>query len=506
MVWPWWRIPQPRLSLRLRLTVFYTVILCLALIVFGVFLSLTLARTLYGEVDRSIAGRARQVNNTVWLSNWPFAGSIEVPRPDAFAEAGTFVQVSDLDGKVLAVSDNLGAQRLPIDGVNSARSSADTPSYRTVEVNGDKLRVYSLPLTVDGRTMGLVQVARTLTPIEDTLARLHILLTLGVVLCLALCMAVGWLLAHTALSPLDEMTKTAQTIGQARDFSQRVQHRGPPDEIWKLADTFNGMLEQLESSYAELQAAYEQVEASLSSQRRFTADASHELRTPLTTILGNASLLQQTDEMTAEDRQASIAQIHAEAERMNRLVQDLLALARLDAGQSTPRQPVDLRSLVDEVTAQGRLLAQGVEVRMGDLSEAVVEGDRDHLKQLLLILVDNALKYTRQGGQVILSLRCASRFAEVLVRDTGVGIARRDLPHIFERFYRGDRARKAGGTGLGLSIAQRIAREHGGHIAVDSEPGRGSMFTVRLPRRSRQQTDRSEDRNAHQGSETRSAP
>lgn len=493
MVWPWWRVPQPRLSLRLRLTLFYTVILCLALTVFGVFLSLTLARTLYGGVDRSIADRARQVNNSVWLSNWPSSKQrIEVPRPDVFAEAGLFVQVSGLDGEILAVSDNLGAERLPIETQANGSSAANGPSYRTIEVNRDHLRVYSLSLTIGGRTMGLVQVAHTLTPIEDTLSRLHILLAVGVLLCLALCMAVGWLLAHTALSPLDEVTRTAQAIGQARDFSQRVQHRGPPDEIGQLADTFNGMLEQLEATYADLRDAYGQVEASLAAQRRFTADASHELRTPLTTILGNASLLQQTDEMTADDRQASVAQIYDEAERMNRLVHDLLTLARLDSGQTLPRQPVDLRSLVDEVTVQGRLLAQGVEVRTGDLSEAVVEGDRDHLKQLLLILVDNAVKYTRQGGQVILSLRSASRFAEVLVRDTGVGIARRDLPHIFERFYRGDRARKAGGTGLGLSIAQRIAREHGGHIAVDSEPDRGSMFIVRLPRRSKQKADLSD--------------
>jgi signal transduction histidine kinase len=278
-------------------------------------------------------------------------------------------------------------------------------------------------------------------------------------------------------------------MGDVRGFGERVSARSARrnDEVGRLAAAFNAMLDRLQGAYAALQDANTRLEATLESQRRFVADASHELRTPLTTVRGNASLLRRFDVLTPDDREAAVEQIASEAERMSRLVADLLTLARADAGQLLERKSIPLGALIDAVAQQGRVLADGkVSVSVVRTADATVMGDKDALRQLLLILADNAIKYTPAGGSVTLGLRLemgsgSRRLAKVSVVDTGMGIAPADLPHVFERFYRADRARRSGGTGLGLSIGRWIAQAHGGDIAVESSPGAGSIFTVTLP-------------------------
>ena len=218
-------------------------------------------------------------------------------------------------------------------------------------------------------------------------------------------------------------------------------------------------------------------------QQRFSADVSHELRTPLTIIRGQLALLQPT--IAAEHREALMA-IDGEAQRMTRLVADLLLLAQSDAGATTlKREMVELDTLLLDVYRQARLMVNGrgeaLKVTLGAEDQALVEGDLDRLKQLLLNLVENAIKYT-PSGEVKLSMLKQSGEVGVSVSDTGMGIPPADLPHIFERFYRVDKARsrEQGGTGLGLSIAQWIAQAHGGRIEARSEVGKGTTFTVWL--------------------------
>jgi signal transduction histidine kinase len=248
-------------------------------------------------------------------------------------------------------------------------------------------------------------------------------------------------------------------------LDKRISQVGPQDEVGRLAKTFNIMLDRLEELFR--------------AQQRFIADISHELRTPLTTIRGNVDLMRR---MKSEDDE-SLNAIQAESDRMTRMVGDLLLLAQADAGQTIRRERVELDTLLLEVYRQMRLMAEGIQLSIGEEDQAIVMGDADRLKQLLLNLVDNACKYTPKGGQVVLGLRCAEGWAQLSVADTGLGIPAQDLPHIFERFYRVDKARSrvAGGTGLGLSIVQWIAQAHGGKIDVQSEPGQGTTFTVHLP-------------------------
>ena len=267
------------------------------------------------------------------------------------------------------------------------------------------------------------------------------------------------------------MTRTARAIGHSADFSRRLEEPGEHDELGRLALTFNEMLADLDHAFT--------------TQRRFLADASHELRTPLAAIRTNVEALLRGADADPEERDASLRAIARETDRMGRLVADLLALARADAGQPLVQKPVELDALLIEVYQQQRRLADGLNLSLGELEQVEIQGDPDRLKQLALNLVDNALRYTPPGGDVTLDVVREGDWAVLRVRDTGVGIPPLDLPHIFDRFYRVDRprTRQAGGTGLGLAIAKWVAEAHGGRIDVESVVDKGSTFSVFLPAR-----------------------
>lgn len=280
----------------------------------------------------------------------------------------------------------------------------------------------------------------------------------------------SWLLARRALRPVAALTATAAAIAQSRAFSRRVSDGGDRDELGRLAMTINEMLTSLEGAYQ--------------GQQRFVAAASHELRAPLTVVQANLELLQRAESRLSEaERAQMIGEAHAEATRMARLVADLLVLARADAGVALRREPVELDRVLLAVLGEIRHLARGQRLEVGAFEPIIVQGDPDRLKQLILILIDNATRYTAAGGRVTVDLGRAASGVTITVRDTGVGISPDQLPHVFERFYRADpaRSRDAGGSGLGLSIARWIAEEHGGAVDLVSVPGQGTTATVRLP-------------------------
>jgi signal transduction histidine kinase len=279
----------------------------------------------------------------------------------------------------------------------------------------------------------------------------------------------GMLLASRALRPVAALTETAHAIARARELGRRVPVSGRDDELGQMAATFNAMLDSLERAYRM--------------EQRFVADASHELRTPLTSVQANLDVLERRPDLPAAERQEALREASRETRRLVRLVADLLVLARADAGLPLARRRVLLDQVILEVLDQARHLARGQELTVEALESLAVDGDADRLKQLFLALVDNAVKYTPPTGTISLALRRHGSFAEVVVRDTGVGVAAEELPRAFERFYRGSvaRARDPEGTGLGLSIAQWIATQHGGEITLSSQPGRGTTASVRLP-------------------------
>jgi signal transduction histidine kinase len=300
------------------------------------------------------------------------------------------------------------------------------------------------------------------------------MLLVGSSLAVVIAFALGWVMAGTALRPIQRITQTARTIGAERDFGRRVAHQGPADEVGQLAVTFNEML-------AELESGYRQLEDALQSQRRFVADASHELRTPLTTVRGNIELLRRTPPIPTEERTEILADTTEEVDRLIRLVNQLLVLARADAGQKLRSAPILVRPLIEDVCRQAKLLTPRTLVQCESPADVMVQGDRDALKQVLLILVDNALVHTPVGTPVTLAISVAGEQVSFSVRDSGPGIVADVLPHLFERFYRGQASRTGRGAGLGLSIAKELVEAQGGTITVESQPGQGSVFTVILP-------------------------
>jgi signal transduction histidine kinase len=281
---------------------------------------------------------------------------------------------------------------------------------------------------------------------------------------------VGHFISTMALNPITTITETALQITRADDLSRRIPTEGPPEgEVGQLVLAFNETLERL-------QALFE-------TQRRFQADVSHELRTPLTAIRGNVDLIRRMGEVDTE----SLDAITSEVDRMTRMVRDLLAISQAESGKlPIASHVVELDTLMLEVYNQARLLIQGeITLSIGDEDQARIQGDRDRIKQVMLNLVTNAIDHTPSGGRIELGVKCSGEWALFSVQDTGVGIPDEHLPHLFERFYRGDKSRKrkaSGGAGLGLSIAYWITRAHGGRIDVQSEEGAGTTFKVWLPR------------------------
>lgn len=474
------------MSIRLRLTLLYSAILGVTLIVFAIVVYVLLRGNLTREIDNSLrttatatarflGGRANEpdhatdrggVARIIALRN----GSLPSPSPE------TYLQLIDASGSVLARSSNLSNADLtlppPHGAVNGRR-------FENATLGDQEIRLFNQPVPLQppatqAAGTGYLEVARPLTSITHTLDRLRIILALGVAGALFVAGAAGWALSTTALRPIARLTRAAHEIGQAQDFSSRVAYDGPRDEVGRLASTFNEMLGRLQAAYARIQRALE-------AQRRFVADASHELRTPLTTIRGNVELLELDEEDETGERREALHDIASEAERMSRLVTDLLVLARADAGLHLKRGTVELRPLMEEVYRQVRRTSGGVRIELGEMAEVSVNGSADHLKQLLLILLDNACKYSPPGGVVRLSGERSHDWLRLQVSDEGPGIPKEEQERIFDRFYRLDPSRHGEGAGLGLSIARWIVSEHDGSLTVQSRPGEGSTFTIALP-------------------------
>jgi heavy metal sensor kinase len=294
----------------------------------------------------------------------------------------------------------------------------------------------------------------------------------GVPLVLLLASVGGYFLARKSLSPIASMDRQTQRITAER-LSSRLDVKNPRDELGRFATTINDLLTRLETSFKE--------------QQRFIADASHELRTPLAVLRGETEVAL-SKSRTIEEYEESLALIKDEAERLSRIVEDLFILARqpVDAPALSMKEPLSLNKVVKDCARAAQVLAMHKGVRLktdADSPSIVLNGDDELLKRMMLNLLDNAVKYTPQGGEISVLLARQNGSAQIEVRDTGIGIHEADHERIFDRFYRVDKARSRalGGAGLGLSIARWIVELHGGKIEVDSVPGQGSNFIVELP-------------------------
>ncbi|MBI5300795.1 MAG: HAMP domain-containing protein [Chloroflexi bacterium] len=456
------------MSIRLRLTLLYSAILAVTLIIFSAALYVTQARVTFDAIKTTLARQADALAS----------GERRFPRfsegpPLPTTLPGRWTQTRNADGSVSARTADLADTTLPLSDTGLGDLQKGLPWVEVAEVEDEPLLIYSQPVLQQNRVARIIQVATPISERTQSLGTLRLILIVGSSLAIVAAFIVGWVLAGMVLRPIHQIAHTAQAIGSERNFSRRVEHTGPNDEVGQLATTFNAMLTELES-------AYRQVEQALDTQRRFVGDASHELRTPLTTIRGNIELLRNNPPMDPKERVDVLADTKDEVERLIRLVNQLLALARADAGRPVRREPVPLKPLLDDVYRQAKLLAPHRTIDYAASLDANVLADRDVLKQVLLILLDNARVHTPASATIGIQVARVGDHIAINIRDTGPGIAPNLLPHIFERFYRGDVSRSGGGAGLGLSIAQELIHAQHGTLTVESHIGKGSVFTVTL--------------------------
>lgn len=572
------------MTLQLRLTIWYTALLGVTLIFFSLLVYYFLSANLYTKVRLDAEEQAPAIAkfiqdqltasssfSTLVPSSTPQGDIsftlqfIEIPNINVFVGIGD-VQFFDIEtGRILRSTNKLFNHPVSIrSNTLETVSQGELEYVRRFMHKGVPLSSFSFPLTVqDGDRIVGIQILQSIGPIEDTLAQIRRLLISGTILSLVAAALVGAYLASRSLRPLKTITETASGITQMGDLGQRLAIPDQASEVGQLADTFNQMLNRIQNLFH--------------TQERLIADVSHELRTPLTTIQGNVDLLQRfvarqaTTKQSAPDDETGnigvhssslegddssiksglianqedtiiemLAEVEDEANRMGRMISDLLLLAQADSGQLTlQKEPVEMDTLLLDVYRQTQRLADrdkgpgGLTIQLGREDQAMVLGDRERLRQLLLNLAGNAIKYTPRGGTITFSLETVSSEAAnpelngaatiissdsifrepnnhqstgngtsssglvyleeleaedkdwvlLKVRDTGIGISEDSLPYVFERFYRTDKARsrEMGGSGLGLSISQWIANEHGGKITASSKLQHGSEFTLWLP-------------------------
>ncbi len=462
------------MSIRLRLTLLYTAILIVTLVAFGALLyvrqyeeTLEIEKQFLISLGERYADGRRPPPPDASSVGQPPAPEPSEPRDDfgggylvrLSPDGEQILELRTPDGVVLPLSD---------DALDAARSGETWMETATVE--GERVLIYTVPIVVDGQLTEILQMGRSITTRDQSISALGMNLLIAGIVAVAVAFGLGWVLAGMSLRPIHRLTQTAQTIGAERDFSRRVEHIGPDDEVGRLAKTLNGML-------SELEAAYQQIGQALEMQRRFVADVSHELRTPLTTLNGNVELLRREPPISAEDRTEVLADMASESKRLIRLVNDLLTLARADANRSLRSEPVPVKPIVEEVCRQARFLAPEREIDCSAPHGVAAWGQADALKQVLLILVGNAIKHG--DGPITVSGEVLEGSVALSVRDDGPGIAPELLPDLFERFVTGSETNT--GAGLGLAIAKALVDAQGGTITVEGKAGEGGVFTVTLP-------------------------
>jgi heavy metal sensor kinase len=463
-------------SIRFRLTFWFALTLAVIMAASALFSYQYFSSTLSQQIDAELREIAEQIEVAHSARADEPLGLLDCELLNERIHQGNwdaFIMLRGDNLQPVCASENLLDRTLEFGAVAMQQVRWLNPHLETVEVEaGLQLRLLSYPLKKERRLIGVVQVARDLGPMSKTVGELRLVYALvGPFAIFWLCLGC-WFLADRLVAPVIEMTNAAREIN-ADNLSRRLPHTGHRDELGQMVVTMNQMLERLENAFRRV--------------RQFTGDASHELRTPLTILRGETEVTLRWAKQPEEFRDMLRSNLE-EIDRMERIIENLLVLANSEADELIlVLKEFSLNDLVQALYLQAKTLAEAkritVGLKVGVDEELFINGDELRLRQMFLNLIANGIKYTPAEGALELALSREGEMARVDVHDTGIGIPVESQPFIFDRFYRVDKARNRmdGGSGLGLSIVRSIAVAHGGQVSVQSSPGKGSTFTVRLP-------------------------
>lgn len=453
------------LSIRLKVTAWYIAVLLASLTLFGFTAFIAMRKGIEKSVDENLEGQASGVEELIGrvLQEQPSRLQDELREHQELREQADFLQVCDQNGHWIYRSRLMAHYDVPVP------AKVNYSAYNVMSVDLP-LRVLVRETSAGGDTYR-IQVAAPMDDFYEAIDRFKWMVLLLSPLILVVASAAGYWLSGRALAPVDKITRAAQEIN-SNNLAKRLDVPRSSDELRRLSQTLNLMLDRLEASFNRI--------------TQFTADASHELRTPLALMRTTTEVSLRTSQTVADYREAQ-ENILAELEKTSSLVEKLMLLARADAGVETmQRAPVNVSECLRGACEDGKVLADAKQLKFVediDAQRLFIEGDFHALHRLFVVLIDNAVKYTPSGGSVSVKLTQINGSAIAEFQDTGIGISAEDQAHIFERFYRADKARSRefGGVGLGLSIARWVVQAHQGSIEVQSNPGAGSIFRVRLP-------------------------
>jgi two-component system, OmpR family, sensor kinase len=467
-------------GIRIQLTLWYTAIFALMLLIAGGVFYGALKLTLESRVDTELNARANLIATGItWdhsditiqdvMGTLPGLGTSPSSHIAPDNDLAVWVRVLDAQGKPVYASPVFQRRLLPDASVQIPLTGKTWHESIRIE-NVDYIHFLSIPLVDHGQIYGILQVGQSLALVTTTLSISAVLLAMVLPILFAIGAFGSYWLAGRAFASVRRLTRIADSIQAGGDLRQRIPAPIAHDELYDLAQTLNAMLQRLDAAF--------------SLQRRFIADASHDLRTPVAAMLSLAENAR--DGVSEQETPQVLADIANQAQRLRQLITNLLHLSRADEGQLPMEwEEVRLDYLVRDVAISLLPLAEDRHISLapGQLDGAVIRGDMAQLILVIMNLVDNALAYTPEGGTVTLSVRRSANHATIMIQDTGIGIAANDLPYIFDRFYRADPARQraTGGSGLGLAIVRVIVAAHNGTMTVESTPGKGSTFVLKLP-------------------------
>jgi len=461
-------------SIRFQLIVWYASLLLGGLLVLGAAAYVALERYLVSALRESQMRRARQIAQLVTEGSKKsvvakVGGEIEARYAPSLNDR--FVRISRENGEVLYLSGTPASLSFSPSTLPPPIWSSQPETARRISLgNRREMLVTSHTVAVQGGERYLVETGAMLDEVQQDLRQWLIILIAGLPVVAGIAVGGGYFLIKRALTPVDKIAASAERIG-SHNLSERLPIANTGDELERLSITLNHMIQRLEEAFQH--------------SRRFMADASHELRTPLTVLRGELESVVQEPRLEPEVRER-VGSALEELERLVNIVEGLFAISRLDAGEAQAEiVKFDLGKLAASTTDQMSLLGEdkNITIACAAANDVWVEGDRARMKQVIVNLLDNAIKYTQQGGEVGLKVGARDSKAILEVTDTGMGIPKESLPRVFERFYRVDeaRSRELGGAGLGLSIVKSICAAHHGRVEAASTPGEGSIFRVELP-------------------------